>query len=211
MATPIQLAAVLNAGAGSWLARWAVLLLPVVPLLAFAGLLAEERSDATRMRRASDRAEEVLGGRAEIASMIAHEVRGPAAVVRGIATTSLTHYDKLTDDERREFLSMIEQESLLLMTTVDQMSLALKVDARSLPYDMQPVDLAEVAVEAKDVAEFGDHPVLGAAYPRVMVRGDRRRLIEVVRQLLNNAATFSPPGAPIQLVVTREDPGPSSR
>ena len=92
------------------------------------------------------------------------------------------------------------------MTTVDQMSLALKVDARSLPYDMQPVDLAEVAVEAKDVAELGDHPVLGAAYPRVMVRGDRRRLIEVVRQLLNNAATFSPPGAPIQLVVTREDP-----
>ena len=71
---------------------------------------------------------------------------------------------------------------------------------------MQPVDLAEVAVEAKDVAELGDRPVLGAAYPRVMVRGDRRRLIEVVRQLLNNAATFSPPGAPVQVVVTREDP-----
>jgi signal transduction histidine kinase len=206
VAVPIQFAAFATAGAGGWLVRWAVLLQPVVPILTLAGLLDEERSDATRMRRASDRAEEVLGGRAEIASMIAHEVRGPAAVVRGIATTSLTHYDRLTDDERREFLSMIEQESLLLMTTVDQMSLALKVDARSLSYDMRSVDLAEIAVEAKDVAELGDHQVVGAAFPGVMVRGDRQRLIEVVRQLLNNAATFSPPGTPIQLVVVRDDP-----
>jgi signal transduction histidine kinase len=204
VALPVQAAAVAHGGPGSWLARWAVLLQVVVPVLAFAGLLAEEHSEATRMRRASDRAEEVLDGRAEIASMIAHEVRGPAAVVRGIATTSLTHYDRLSDDERREFLAMIEQESLLLMTTVDQMSLALKVDARSLSFDMQSVDLAEIAVEAKDVAALGDHPVLGAAYPAVMVRGDRRRLIEVVRQLLNNAATFSPPGAPIQLVISRD-------
>ena len=36
-------------------------------------------------RRATDRAQEIMGGRAEIAAMIAHEVRGPVSTVRGLA------------------------------------------------------------------------------------------------------------------------------
>jgi two-component system sensor histidine kinase KdpD len=172
--------------------------------LLFAALVVRGRSETTRMRRVTDRAEAVLGGRAEIASMIAHEVRGPAATVRGIATTSLTHYDRLSDDERKEFLGMIEQESLRLMTTVDQMSLALKVDAGSLSYHMGATDLAQIALAAKESADLGAHPVVGFTDAAVMVWADRSRMVEVVRQLLNNASTFSPPESPIQLVVRRE-------
>ncbi len=183
---------------------WTWLLPTASAALLFGAIVAQERSETTRMRRVTDRAEEVLGGRAEIASMIAHEVRGPAATVRGIATTSLTHYDRLSDDERREFLGMIEQESRRLMSTVDQMSLALKVDAGSIPYHMGTTDLAQIALVAKDAAELGDHPVVGFTDASVWVRADRGRLVEVLRQLLENAATFSPPESPIQLVVRRD-------
>ena len=51
------------------------------PILAFAGL--PRPYEVSHMRRATDRAEEVLGGRAEIASMVAHEIRGPVGTIRG--------------------------------------------------------------------------------------------------------------------------------
>ena len=54
------------------------------------------------------------------------------STVRGLAGTALSHYDRLTDDERRELLGLIEQESRRLLATVTQASTALKVDAATV-------------------------------------------------------------------------------
>ena len=74
--------------------------------------------------------------------MIAHEVRGPVTTIRGIAATASTHYEGLSDEERREFFDLIEQESRRLLGAVDQTSLALKIDAGSLTYQKAPAPLA---------------------------------------------------------------------
>ncbi len=204
LAVPLVLAVVKVPTPGTGYVQPADLLAPLVAALAFVGFLLAQRSSDSRMRRATDRAEEVLGGRAEIASMIAHEIRGPVATVRGIAGTSLTHYERLSDDERREFLGMIETESRRLLTTVDQMSIALKLDAGSLRLNLIPQDLADMVRAGVDATEPGGHEIRVDAQPGVSVPADRTRLIEVVRQLLDNAVKFSPPGAPIAVVARRE-------
>ncbi len=58
--------------------------------LLLAGVVAVDRADVTRMRRASDKAAAVLAGRSEIASVIAHDVRGPASSIKSIAS-SIAH------------------------------------------------------------------------------------------------------------------------
>jgi signal transduction histidine kinase len=198
--------------------RW---LLPfgVLGFLLVAVLLME-RAETSRLRRTSDRAERIVEGRAEIASMIAHEVRGPVTTIRGIAATAATHYDGLSDAERQEFFGLIEQESRRLLGAVDQTSLALKVDAGSLTYEMAPAELAPIVragVEAAHV-EPDEHPLHIVAQEDVTLTGDQARLTEVVRQLVENAAKFSPAGSPIvvravdddehaSLEVTDEGPG----
>ncbi len=122
-------------------------LLPLAVALALVAFLAPQRAEASRARRATDRAQEVMGGRAEIAAMIAHEVRGPVTTIRGLAGTALAHYDRLGDPERREFFDLIEQESRRLLATVTQASTALKVDAATVHYDIRPQDLATVVRE----------------------------------------------------------------
>ncbi|MEP7060697.1 MAG: hypothetical protein ABI828_08190, partial [Actinomycetota bacterium] len=87
-------------GAFAWVDVWPI----VVAAFAFAALLVDLRVDTSRMRRATDRARAVMGGRAEIASMLGHEVKGPVATIRGLAATTMTHYDRLSDTERQEFL-----------------------------------------------------------------------------------------------------------
>ena len=96
-----------------------------------------------------------MGGRAEIAAMIAHEVRGPVSTVRGLAGTALSHYDRLDDDERRELLGLIEQESRRLLATVTQASTALKVDAATVTYDIRPQGLAATVREGIATADVG--------------------------------------------------------
>jgi len=188
---------------------WVVDLLPAaVAAMAFVSLLVDQRVDTSRMRRASDRARLVMGGRAEIATMLGHEVKGPVATIRGLAGTSIAHYDRLSEDERKEFLVLIEQESRRLLVTVDQASLAMKVDAGTLTYDKQPVDLALVLRDAVDAADLGAHPLtMDTPHPGITATADRRWLTEALRQVLVNAAAFSPPDAPIRLTLRRTDAG----
>src|SRR4029079_15378670 len=117
--------------------------------------LAPQRSEAFRARRATDRAQEIMGGRAEIAAMIAHEVRGPVSTVRGLAGTALSHYDRLDDDERRELLGLIAQESTRLLRAVTQESTAVKVDPATVAYDIPPQGLAATVREGIATADLG--------------------------------------------------------
>ena len=196
LAAALAIAVALHPTPGTQFVQPADLLGLVIPALVFVGVLVDQRTESSRQRRTTDRAEEVLGGRAEIASMIAHEVRGPAATVRGIASTSLTHYDRLSDDERREFLGMIETESRRLMTTVDQMSLALKVDAGSLRFDLVPQDLDGIVRAGAEAVGAADGRIDVDAETGIMIPADRTRMIEVVRQLADNAVKYSPCGPP---------------
>jgi signal transduction histidine kinase len=173
-----------------------------IALIAF---LAPQRAEASRARRATDQAQQVMGGRAEIAAMIAHEVRGPVTTIRGLAGTALVHYDRLGDPERREFLDLIEQESRRLLATVTQASTALKVDASSVSYDIRPQNLAATIREGIALADVGQHPVAVDVPDGVETALDRRWVAEVVRQLVDNAAKFSPAESSISVGVRADE------
>jgi len=181
------------------LVRWVDGASLIAGSIALSGLLAAERSDATRMRRATDRAEEVLGGRAEIASMMAHEVKGPVSTIKGLAATTSGSYAKLSDEERQEFVGLIEQEASRLLDVVDQTSLALKLDAGTLTFERRSQDLATVVREGVAEAGVTDHPVTTTLAEGVTATVDRRWLSHAVRQGVANAARFSPVGGPITI------------
>ncbi len=170
--------------------------------LLLTGVVAVDRADVTRMRRASDRAAAVLAGRSEIASVIAHDVRGPASSIKSIAASTRTNYDRLGDAERLEFVGMIEHEAARLLQLVGQMSLALKVDAGSLEYQrrVQPVgpivshgDQRRGAHRARDRGRR-----LGSDADADV---DARWLAEAIGQGLDNAAKFSPDGSPVRIMM----------
>jgi two-component system, OmpR family, sensor histidine kinase KdpD len=142
------------------------------------------------------RAREIVEGRAAIASMLAHEFLGPVSTIRGLVATTIGSYDRLSDVERLEFLDLIGQEASLLQTIADQAALALKIEAGTLTFEMRPASLAEVVREGTGGARVGDHPVEIQVQDATLVC-DRKWLAQVVRQLVDNAAKFSPSGSPL--------------
>jgi signal transduction histidine kinase len=142
--------------------------------------------------------------RAELVSMVSHELRGPISTIKGLAVTTRTYYDQLPDDEKREFLELIEQEADRMLEIVNQTSLAMKLSAGVLPMQMVPADLAAIVREGVGAAGLGDDRRVDLDLDEVTIEGDRTQLVEVVRQVVQNAGEYSPPGEPIAVSLTRE-------
>jgi signal transduction histidine kinase len=143
---------------------------------------------------------------AQLVSKLTHEIRGPVSTVRGLVGTTLAHFDRLSDEERKEFLGLIRHEADRLERTVEQVALALKLDAGSLPFDIRPQDLGEIVREAVPAAEeAGDHPLTVDAAGHVEAPVDRAHIASVIRQMIDNAMTFSPADAPVEVRLRHED------
>lgn len=156
------------------------------------------------MADGAPRSGETQKDRAELVSKLTHEIRGPVSTIRGLAGTTLAHYDRLDDGERREFLELIRQEAERLERTVEQVALALKLDAGTLRFDIRPQDLGVIVRGAAQAVDVGDHPLEVDAADSLEAPVDSIQVTFVVRQLLENAAMFSPPGSPISIRLARE-------
>ena len=171
-----------------------------------AGTLNAIQLERTRLRRASDRATEVMEGRAEIASIVAHDVRGPAGTIRSVAGSLRTSYTRLGDPERLEFVGMIEQESLRLLRVADQMSLGLKADAGTLAFTLEDREVEGAVLQGVHEADAGPREVRTDFEPGLLARIDARWTAEAVRQGLENALRFSPADTPIDVRTRAEGP-----
>jgi two-component system sensor histidine kinase KdpD len=141
---------------------------------------------------------------AELVSKLTHEIRGPVSTIRGLAGTTLAHYDRLDDVERREFLELIRHEADRLERAVEHVAMALKLDANTLRFDIRPQDLSAIVRSAAETAETGEHPLDVDVGGGIEARVDSIQVAFVVRQLVENAATFSPPGSPISVSLRRD-------
>ena len=142
--------------------------------------------------------------RAELVAKLAHELRGPVSTLRGLAATTLSHYDGLDDGERREFLELIRLEADRLERVVEEVALALKLDADAVSFERRPSDVAALVREAAESVDVGPHPLEIDADDPVTATVDVAQLATVVRELVLNAAAYSPSDAPIGVRVRRD-------
>jgi two-component system, OmpR family, sensor kinase len=147
-----------------------------------------------------------------------HELRNPLAAIRGYAELTRRSREEMPSDAAYA-MSRVESEANRMSHLVEDLLLLARLD--SGPYlDLQPVDLAEVVVNAvSDARAAGPDHVWRLAVPDEPVVGlaDRHRLHQVVTNLLANARTHTPPGTSVETgvsvaageaVITVTDNGP---
>lgn len=150
---------------------------------------------------------DALAERAETASKIAHELKNPLMSIKGLAGTGVRLFDSMSDEERREFFTLIDQEAGRLKTIAEQMATAMKIDADRLTYDFHEEDLGALVEEVAWNAPHGEHPMAVETEPDVTVRVDRMYFGEAITSLIDNAGKFSPPDAPIEVRVYLDEDG----
>lgn len=141
------------------------------------------------------------------AADVAHEIKNPLSSLRSAVETA----NRVNDPEqRRKLLSIIADDVCRLDRLISDISDASRLDvelarARAVPVDLRDlfdvlIDVTETAAKQRNVRLRVDMP----GQQSLIVRGLETRLVQVFRNLLANALSFSPPGGQVRIRAMRD-------
>jgi PAS domain S-box-containing protein len=142
--------------------------------------------------------------KSELLSTVSHELRTPLAAIKGFTSTMLRYGDRLSAEEQKEFLHDIEDSSDRLAELVSNLLNMSRLEAALLSMEPEPLDLAPlVRDEATGFLPrlIGRKQQLGLSVPDQLplVQADPRRVRQVISNLLDNAAKYTPKGGHIDI------------
>ena len=145
--------------------------------------------------------------RAEFLGMVSHELRTPLATIKGSTTTLLSGSPNLDPAVMTQFHRIMDQQVDHMQDLIGDLLDVARIETGTLSVKPMPANVAEMVDEARrrflSVGGRDDlHMDLGPDLPPVMA--DRRRIVQVLSNLLSNAAAYSPEGSPIHVSVVRE-------
>jgi PAS domain S-box-containing protein len=157
--------------------------------------------DVTDRRRIENALQEADRRKDEFLAMLSHELRNPLAPIRH-AVTLLQQVDDA--EIRRQACAILDRQVDHMTRLVNDLLDLSRITRGDINVSKQEVDLAavvEAAIEtSRPLVEAGGHR-LDITLPEkpVSVVADRQRLAQVVSNLLNNAAKYTPRGGRISL------------
>jgi len=139
----------------------------------------------------------------EFISTISHELRTPLGFIKGYVTTLLREDTTWGDDERDEFLRIIDDEADRLRELIDNLLDSSRLESGSLSMTLEPAPLGPV-IRASVQRLQGANPNVQITLDMVeklpKIRLDPTRIAQVLDNMLNNANKYAP-GSPITVRV----------
>jgi signal transduction histidine kinase len=135
----------------------------------------------------------------ELVAVVSHELRTPLASLVGFAELLLVR--EFDEEERREFLGIIQEEGRRLTSLVNDFLDLQRMESGRQTVVPVPIELGPVLARA--VAAAGDDPARPIVLDRPpvlpLVSADADRVLQVLANLLSNARKFSPRGGQVTL------------
>jgi len=136
--------------------------------------------------------------------MLAHELRNPLAPIG--AAAELLQMVKLDEARVRQTSQIIGRQVKHMTSLVDDLLDVSRVTRGLVELDNAPLDIGHIVNEALEqvmpmIRSKRHHFALRLPIENAMVRGDKKRLVQVVTNILNNAAKYTQDGGNIALEV----------
>ena len=151
--------------------------------------------------------EELERQRAEFLSLVAHELRAPLIAIKGSTATVLGATPAPDPAEALQFFRVIDERADHMRSLIGDLLDQGRIETGTLSVSPETTDLATLLDQARNIFLSGGvrHAVnidLPERLPRVIV--DRGRIVQVLNNLLSNAARHSPESSPIRVAATRD-------
>ena len=174
----------------------ALLLLQLAQMAA----VAIEKAQLHEEIRRSDQA------KTDFLAMLAHELRNPLSPILTAALVIRTRPDS---EAALRALSVIERQATHLSRLVEDLLDVSRITRGRIELRMEPVRLAGIvdqAVEAvRPLLETRKHRLVVTTQPDTWLQADSARMVQVLTNLLNNAAKYTDPGGEIHVRTRREE------
>ena len=146
--------------------------------------------------------------RAEFLGMVSHELRTPLTSIRGSATAVLDAPIELDPAELRQFLRIIVDQADTMRDLIGALLDVARIETGALQVGPEAVPVAVLVDRARNIflSAGGRHNLdIDLAPDLPPVSADRPRIVQVIGNLLSNAARNSPIASPIRVAAVRED------
>ena len=146
--------------------------------------------------------------RAEFLGMVSHELRAPLTSIKGSAATVLGSSADMDPAVVRQFFKIIDEQADHMHDLVADLLDVARIETGTLPVTPEPAEVAVLVDRARSTfLSAGGRNNLAIDIPPdlPLVMADRRRVVQVVGNLLSNAAEHSSESSVITVTVVRED------
>jgi PAS domain S-box-containing protein len=138
----------------------------------------------------------------EFLAMLAHELRNPLAPIS--AGSELLQLVQLEETQVRQTSEIISRQVKHMNNLIDDLLDVSRVKRGLVELDNAPLDMGRVIADAAEqvrpiIQSKRHHLTLHLPPDAMMVLGDGKRLVQIVTNILNNAAKYTPEGGNIAL------------
>ncbi len=173
---------------------------------AIAGLvsISIDRAQALETVTRSEAAKESERLRSLMIDSITHELRTPLTSIKGAATALLA--GGVVQESSHELLTIIDEESDRLNRLVSEAVEMAQLDAQQVQMHFVPVSVRELIMKSRENCAWvqEEHPLRVDVDDELEIRADATVLQKVICNLLENAAKYSKPGAPVTISAERQ-------
>ena len=165
--------------------------------------IAMERTRAIESIGKAEGARESEKLRSAILDSIAHEFRTPLTAIKASVTSLLSR--GLDENSQHELLTVINEESDRMNHLVEEATQMARLESKQVELDLQPHPIEEAIDRAVEMGKkiISSHPVkIDIAGNLPPVNFDIELVVNVILQLLENAAKYSPAESPIYISAT---------
>ncbi|MBI1749341.1 MAG: PAS domain-containing protein [Acidobacteria bacterium] len=147
--------------------------------------------------------------RRDFVANVSHEFKTPLTAIQGFAETLLAGaLDDTTN--RRRFVEIIRDHSARLARLTDDLLKLSLIEAGKLELEFRPVNVTELIESCAETTRFkAAQKQLSLSVECLagvsQVRGDARRLAEVLQNILDNAVQYTPAGGRISITAGAEE------
>ena len=151
--------------------------------------------------------EELQRLRTEFLGLVSHELRAPLTSIKGCSASVLGTTSPPDPAEMMQFFRIVDEQADHMRALISDLMDAARIETGTLSVDPRPEELAIIVDQARNtfLSGGGRNPIhidLPPDLPRVMA--DRQRIVQVLGNLLTNAARHSEEPSPIRLTARLE-------
>jgi len=154
------------------------------------------------------RAEAALQSRDEFISIASHELRNPVAAIRGFGQLMQRRIerDALTPEDVREYANSIATSGSYLSRLVEDLLSVSRLEGNRLQLRIEDVNVVALVQSAIAEAPLSGHAVR-TILPEEPLRAevDPDRLVQILTNLLENAAKYAPSGSEVKVELRLSD------
>jgi signal transduction histidine kinase len=140
----------------------------------------------------------------EFISVVSHELRTPLTSIHGSLGLLVAGLAHDLSPKAAQLLEVAQRNSQRLVRLVGDILDLQKIEAGTMPFELRSLDVGLFLAQAVEANQsygnqFGVTFVLADVEEGLRVRADPDRLMQVITNLLSNAARFSPPERPVKI------------